>query len=200
MAGYRMVFDRENLKLAWSRSDCEFPSLLIYIKDLFWYSQVHCGLPLCNVWNRLFHLELGCQQQFVCLVINIYLHDSFWRYAKVVKVDSSCWNAIQVGNETMTLLYCFFSVDVGQDLGDSKTMSLTSPPDGAPSNPLPTTEQQSTPGGRAVSPAVAGRAPAKPSAASTQLISSRFCLLRLLPELLLLLNIISAFKANTGIF
>ncbi|XP_030974434.1 aspartic proteinase-like protein 1 [Quercus lobata] len=109
MTGYRMVFDRENLKLAWSRSNC-------------------------------------------------------------------------------------------QDLGDSKTMSLTSPPDGAPSNPLPTTEQQSTPGGRAVSPAVAGRAPAKPSAASTQLISSRFCLLRLLPELLLLLNIISAFKANTGIF
>ena len=107
MTGYRMVFDRENLKLAWSRSDCEFPSLLIYIKDLFWYSQVHCGLPLCNVWNRLFHLELGCQQQFVCLVINIYLHDSFWRYAKVVKVDSSCWNAIQVGNETMTLLVLF---------------------------------------------------------------------------------------------
>ncbi|KAL4645443.1 hypothetical protein ACB092_02G235600 [Castanea dentata] len=108
MTGYRMVFDRENLKLAWSRSNC-------------------------------------------------------------------------------------------QDLGDSKTMSVTSPPDGTPSNPLPTNEQQRTPGGHAVSPAVAGRAPAKPSAASTQLISSRFCLLRLLPELLLLLNIISAFKANTGI-
>ena len=27
MTGYRMVFDRENLKLGWSRSNCEFYSL-----------------------------------------------------------------------------------------------------------------------------------------------------------------------------
>ncbi|KAG6660917.1 hypothetical protein I3843_03G134600 [Carya illinoinensis] len=107
MTGYRMVFDRESLKLAWSRSNC-------------------------------------------------------------------------------------------QDLSDGKRMPLASP-SGTPLNPLPTNEQQSSPGGHAVAPAVAGRAPSKPSAASSQLIASRFCLLRLLPELLLLVNIISVFKADTGI-
>ncbi|XP_059432166.1 aspartic proteinase-like protein 1 [Corylus avellana] len=99
MTGYRMVFDRENLKLAWSPSNC-------------------------------------------------------------------------------------------QDLSDGKIMPLNSPPHGTPSNPLPTNEQQSTPGGHAVAPAVAGRAPSKPSAASSQLIRASFSLLRLVPQLLLLLNII----------
>ncbi|XP_012093314.1 aspartic proteinase-like protein 1 isoform X2 [Jatropha curcas] len=93
MMGYRVVFDRENLKLGWSRSSCEF-------RD------------------------------------------------------------------------------------DGKRMPLT------PLNPLPTNEQQSAPGGHAVSPAVAGRAPSKPSAASTQLISSRFCLLKLLMMMLLLHTLI----------
>ncbi|KAJ9177647.1 hypothetical protein P3X46_012842 [Hevea brasiliensis] len=86
MTGYRVVFDRENLKLGWSRSDCEGRS-------------------------------------------------------------------------------------------DGKRMPLTSP-SGAPANPLPTNEQQSTPGGHAVSPAVAGRAPSKPSAASARLLTSQFCLLK----------------------
>ncbi|KAE7998146.1 hypothetical protein FH972_002720 [Carpinus fangiana] len=99
MTGYRMVFDRENLKLAWSPSNC-------------------------------------------------------------------------------------------QDLSDGKIMPLNSPPHDTPSNPLPTNEQQSTPGGHAVAPAVAGRAPSKPSAASSQLIRCSFSLLRLVPQLLLLLNII----------
>ncbi|XP_042969198.1 aspartic proteinase-like protein 1 [Carya illinoinensis] len=54
-----------------------------------------------------------------------------------------------------------------QDLSDGKRMPLASPT-GMPSNPLlclcplPTNEQQSTPGGHAVAPAVAGRAPSKP--------------------------------------
>ncbi|KAF5480805.1 hypothetical protein F2P56_001518 [Juglans regia] len=85
-----------------------------------------------------------------------------------------------------------------QDLSDGKRMPLASS-SGTPLNPLPTNEQQSSPGGHAVAPAVAGRAPSKPSAASSRLIASRFCLLRLLPELLLLFNIISVFKADTGI-
>lgn len=33
MTGYRTVFDRENLKLAWSRSNCEFSFLSIDIKE-----------------------------------------------------------------------------------------------------------------------------------------------------------------------
>ncbi|KAM5577365.1 aspartic proteinase-like protein 1 [Rosa sericea] len=67
-----------------------------------------------------------------------------------------------------------------QDLGDAKSMPLTPPPKGTPPIPLPTTEQQSTPGGFA--PAVAGRAPPKASAASSR---SRFCLLRWLALLVL---------------
>lgn len=70
-----------------------------------------------------------------------------------------------------------------QDLGDAKRMPLTPSPKGTPPIPLPTTEQQSTPGGFA--PAVAGRAPPKASAASSQQISSRFCLLRWLALLAL---------------
>ncbi|BBH05654.1 Eukaryotic aspartyl protease family protein [Prunus dulcis] len=68
-----------------------------------------------------------------------------------------------------------------QDFSDAKSMPLT-PSKGTPPNPLPTNEQQSTPGGFA--PAVAGRAPSKPSAASSRLVSSQFCSLRLLPLLL----------------
>ncbi|GAV77816.1 Asp domain-containing protein [Cephalotus follicularis] len=99
MTGYRMVFDRENMKLGWSRSNC-------------------------------------------------------------------------------------------QDLNDGKKMPRT-PPNGTPSNPLPTNEQQSSPGGHAVAPAVAGRAPSKPSGASIQLISAWFCLLELLLQLLLLHLLVS---------
>ncbi|KAL5751645.1 hypothetical protein ACOSQ2_022152 [Xanthoceras sorbifolium] len=94
MTGYRMVFDRENLKLGWSRSNC-------------------------------------------------------------------------------------------QDLNDSMNSPLT-PPNGTASNPLPTNEQQSTPGGHAVTPAVAGRALSKSSATSIQFILSGLCLLNFLPLLLLL--------------
>ncbi|PQQ03936.1 aspartic proteinase-like protein 1 [Prunus yedoensis var. nudiflora] len=74
-----------------------------------------------------------------------------------------------------------------QDFSDAKSMPLT-PSKGTPPNPMPTNEQQSTPGGFA--PAVAGRAPSKPSAASTRLVSSQFCSLRLLPLLLVLFLIV----------
>ncbi|KAH9718533.1 Aspartic proteinase-like protein 1 [Citrus sinensis] len=59
-----------------------------------------------------------------------------------------------------------------QDLNDGTKSPLTPGP-GTPSNPLPANQEQSSPGGHAVGPAVAGRAPSKPSTASTQLISSR---------------------------
>ncbi|KAH7861334.1 hypothetical protein Vadar_024717 [Vaccinium darrowii] len=95
MTGYRMVFDRENLKLGWSRSNC-------------------------------------------------------------------------------------------QDLSDGTRMPLT-PPKTSPPNPLPTTEQQSAPKGNATAPAVAGKTPTKPSAASPRLLQCRLCLvLFLLLQLVLL--------------
>ncbi|GLT68866.1 hypothetical protein SLA2020_410610 [Shorea laevis] len=107
MTGYRMVFDRENMKLGWSRSKC-------------------------------------------------------------------------------------------QDMADGKNMSLTSP-NGAPTtNPLPTNEQRSNPDRNATSPALAGRAPSKPSVASTQLITSQFWLLKLLPLLFLLHVLVSIFTIDTG--
>ncbi|KAG8474972.1 hypothetical protein CXB51_031691 [Gossypium anomalum] len=87
-----------------------------------------------------------------------------------------------------------------QDLADGKRMSLS--PNGTPSNPLPTNEQQSTPGGRAVAPAVAGRAPpSKPSAAAhTHLPSSslQFCYINLLPLLVLWYLLVSSFPIDTG--
>ncbi|CAL5323898.1 unnamed protein product [Camellia sinensis] len=95
MTGYRVVFDRENLKLGWSRSNC-------------------------------------------------------------------------------------------QDLSDGKRMPLT--PNTSAPNPLPTTEQQSAPSGHAVAPAVAGRTPPKPSAASTQHLLSDFGLVNIFLLLLLFLH------------
>ncbi|XVF15127.1 hypothetical protein REPUB_Repub09cG0122700 [Reevesia pubescens] len=83
-----------------------------------------------------------------------------------------------------------------QDLADGKRMSFS--PNGTPSNPLPTNEQQSTPGGRAVAPALAGRAPSKPSVAPTRLVSSQFCYLKLLPLLVLLHILVSSFQLDTG--
>ena len=79
----------------------------------------------------------------------------------------------------------------GQDLNDSTKSPLTPGP-GTPSNPLPANQEQSSPGGHAVGPAVAARAPSKPSTASTQLISSRSSSLKLLPFLLLLRLLVSA--------
>ncbi|XP_010261202.1 PREDICTED: aspartic proteinase-like protein 1 isoform X2 [Nelumbo nucifera] len=95
MTGYRLVFDRENLKLGWSRSNC-------------------------------------------------------------------------------------------QDLTDGRSIPLTPPPYDRPENPLPTNEQQRTPNGRAVAPAVAGRAPVK--SAASRLLGIPHCLrVRLLLLLLLLI-------------
>ncbi|KAK6258934.1 hypothetical protein SCA6_013408 [Theobroma cacao] len=82
-----------------------------------------------------------------------------------------------------------------QDLADGKRMPLS--PNGTRSNPLPTNVQQSTPGGRAVAPAVAGRAPSKPSFAPTRLVSSQFCYLKLLPLLVLLHLLVSFFPLDT---
>ncbi|XVF61692.1 hypothetical protein PTKIN_Ptkin08bG0151000 [Pterospermum kingtungense] len=82
-----------------------------------------------------------------------------------------------------------------QDLADGERMSLS--PKETPSNPLPTNEQQSSPGGRAVAPALAGRAPSRPSNAPTRPISSRFCHLNLLPLLVLSHVLVSSFPLNT---
>lgn len=101
MTGYRLVFDRENLKLGWSRSNC-------------------------------------------------------------------------------------------QDLSENNnSLPLTSPPNGRPANPLPTNEQQSAPSGHAVAPAVAGKTPSKPSAASPELVPPRFCLVRFLLLLLIPYGLLS---------
>ncbi|XP_004502449.1 aspartic proteinase-like protein 1 isoform X2 [Cicer arietinum] len=67
-----------------------------------------------------------------------------------------------------------------QDLGLGKRIPF-SPANGTSSNPLPADEQQRS-NGHAVSPAVAGRTPQKPSVASSQMISYRkhlhcYCLL-----------------------
>ncbi|KAJ7945367.1 Aspartic proteinase-like protein 1-like [Quillaja saponaria] len=79
-----------------------------------------------------------------------------------------------------------------QDLSIGKRMPL-SPPNETPPNPLPTNEQQSTHGGRAVAPAVPGRAPPRASAATTRFILSSFCP-TILMLLLLLLQLLSAFE------
>ncbi|XP_010269163.1 PREDICTED: aspartic proteinase-like protein 1 isoform X2 [Nelumbo nucifera] len=79
-----------------------------------------------------------------------------------------------------------------QDLSDGKAMPLTPPAHDRPENPLPTNEQQSTPTGRAVAPAVAGRAPSKPSSASPLLSAPHFLRMRLLPLLLLICLFLSA--------
>ncbi|KAK8653552.1 hypothetical protein V6N13_127545 [Hibiscus sabdariffa] len=82
-----------------------------------------------------------------------------------------------------------------QDLADGTRMSLS--PNGTPLNPLPTNEQQSTPGGRAVAPAVAGRAPpSKPSAAAPTR-PHRFFYLQLLPILVLSHVVVSSFPLDT---
>lgn len=67
-----------------------------------------------------------------------------------------------------------------QDLTDNNKRMPPTPPSvsGKPSNPLPTNEEQSTPRGHAVAPAIAGRAPSKPSAAASP--SSPFRLVNLL--------------------
>ncbi|KAK8490211.1 hypothetical protein V6N12_011360 [Hibiscus sabdariffa] len=81
------------------------------------------------------------------------------------------------------------------DLADGTRMSLS--PNGTPLNPLPTNEQQSTPGGRAVAPAVAGRAPpSKPSAAAPTR-PHHFFYLQLLPILVLSHVVVSSFPLDT---
>ncbi|XP_073103650.1 aspartic proteinase-like protein 1 isoform X1 [Elaeis guineensis] len=68
------------------------------------------------------------------------------------------------------------------DLDNSRSVHLTPPPQNRPENPLPTDEQQSSPKGRAVAPAVAGRTPpTNPSAASPQVVT-QYCLLLLLTQ------------------
>ncbi|XP_038973156.1 aspartic proteinase-like protein 1 [Phoenix dactylifera] len=91
MTGYRMVFDRENLKLGWSQSNC-------------------------------------------------------------------------------------------QDLDNSRPVHLTPPPQNRPENPLPTDQQQSTPRGRAVAPAVAGRTPPTNPSAASPLVVAQYCLLLLVTQ------------------
>nr|KYP75831.1 Aspartic proteinase-like protein 1 [Cajanus cajan] len=75
-----------------------------------------------------------------------------------------------------------------QDLSLGKRMPLS--PNETSSNPLPTDEQQRT-NGHAVAPAVAGRAPRKPSAASSRMISS--CRVHWHRYLFLLFQLVSAF-------
>ncbi|XP_057468886.1 aspartic proteinase-like protein 1 [Actinidia eriantha] len=70
-----------------------------------------------------------------------------------------------------------------QDIGDSKRMHLAPPPNDIPPNPLPTNEQQNDPSTHGVAPAVAERAPSKPSR-SNALTRSWLCSVYLLLLLL----------------
>ncbi|XP_043698055.1 aspartic proteinase-like protein 1 isoform X2 [Telopea speciosissima] len=72
-----------------------------------------------------------------------------------------------------------------QDLSAGERLPLTPPPHDRPQNPLPTNQQQRTPGGSAVAPAIAGRTPSKPSAASPLEMTTHFLIERLLPMMLL---------------
>lgn len=69
-----------------------------------------------------------------------------------------------------------YGILLGQDIGangDEVHHQPPSPSDVSP-NPLPTNEQQQSPNGHAVAPAVAGRAPGKPSAASPPATPCRY--------------------------
>lgn len=65
------------------------------------------------------------------------------------------------------LLIFFYMHFVGEDLAGN---SMPFSPNKTPPKPLPTNEQQRT-NGRAVAPAIAGRAPHKPSTASSRMMS-----------------------------
>lgn len=67
-----------------------------------------------------------------------------------------------------------------QDIDGSAKVSPTPSPSGLTSNPLPTTEEQRSPGGHAVAPAIAGKATPKPSAASPQAVSLHYTMSSLL--------------------
>ncbi|KAK4755340.1 hypothetical protein SAY87_009097 [Trapa incisa] len=71
-----------------------------------------------------------------------------------------------------------------QDLKDDESMPLS--PNGRPSNPLPTNQQQSSAQGHAVAPAVAGRAPTASSASALKVTTPHFSVLRLLLLIMLL--------------
>ncbi|KAK6922967.1 Xylanase inhibitor, C-terminal [Dillenia turbinata] len=70
------------------------------------------------------------------------------------------------------------------------TMPLTTAPNGKPPNSLPTNEQQSTPGGHTIAPAVAGRASSKSSVNTLYVDSSWFGSTRLILSLLLLASVL----------
>ncbi|XP_031127808.1 aspartic proteinase-like protein 1 [Ipomoea triloba] len=67
-----------------------------------------------------------------------------------------------------------------KDLDDNDKVPVTPTPSGLSASPLPTNEQQRTPNGHAVAPALAGRAPPRPSAASPCTIHCQHCTLILL--------------------
>ncbi|KAG8377340.1 hypothetical protein BUALT_Bualt08G0023000 [Buddleja alternifolia] len=68
-----------------------------------------------------------------------------------------------------------WSISNCKDIDDGK-VGLTPPPSGPSPNPLPTNEQQQSPHPHAVAPAVAGRAPPKPSLASPLLAPYHYCI------------------------
>ncbi|KAG1342412.1 hypothetical protein COCNU_05G006410 [Cocos nucifera] len=78
----------------------------------------------------------------------------------------------------------FSSAWTGHDLDNSRSVHLTPPPQNRPENPLPTDEQQSTPKGRAVAPAVAGRTPPTNPSAASPLVVAQYRLLLLLTQTL----------------
>ncbi|GFZ18588.1 hypothetical protein Acr_27g0003270 [Actinidia rufa] len=82
-------------------------------------------------------------------------------YERVAEETSKCYKELAMKDTLGST-----AINPGQDLSDGQRLPL-SPTKTSPQNPLPTTEQQSATSGNAITPAVAGRTPSKPSATST---------------------------------
>lgn len=86
MTGYRMVFDRENLKLGWSRSDCEYQFLITYVLVLSGISYSLYVVFILNLKEAYFHTLLlttySCElRSWIALLYPIrvnVIHESFY--------------------------------------------------------------------------------------------------------------------------
>lgn len=165
-----MVFDRENSKLGWSRSDCKLSR-----------SPHSCQFASYSVlllqWFKLPILELD---RILCSVLRLSLINIligyYWNNLYPNAYLMKCIDYIMCYGLSICML------NTGRDIDTS--IPVTTPPHNRPENPLPTNEQQSNPNGHAVAPAVAGKAPntMDSSAASPSKVVSHFCLFLLLTQ------------------
>lgn len=87
MTGYRLVFDRENKKLAWSHSNCE--SFYFSMKHTNSFFLIKYGyISPCHVHPK----NEGCHDfEFMCYCQYIYF--------------SLSWNLTRLGNEAVSLVF-----------------------------------------------------------------------------------------------